>query len=400
MAIRLNTPTRWSLWLVGASALALALATGSGACVNPPQSLPGEGGGGQSGTGGGASVDPNKGKQLFQALESDLYAACGSCHDAGGVADTPFLAGPDRYQSMVSWPGIVVKNAAESKMLTYPVAGPQHTYAKLDADTYKDTLYPAVKAWLEEEAKAIVLTDPPTQGPAIDPFTPIMGFNAIYLGPLGADFEGMAITFTANELTDSTLELDDIEVHPTAKLGVHMVHPLFAVYPKGKPADPDPVDSFSNVEQYFEAGQAGLLGPGTLILTNWAPEAKLSVAFETIEKIDPIAGDGGVPTGSCKDVASFSANAAGPLQQNCFNCHGGGNQSAKGAVDMSALQSDPAAACAQILNRVNPADPPTSQLFITTDPGGNAAHPYKFGGSATNFNNFKTSVSNWIAAEK
>jgi hypothetical protein len=66
---------------------------------------------------------------------------------------------------------------------------------------------------------------------------------------------------------------------------------------------------------------------------------------------------------------------------------------------MSGLQTDPAKACAQIKNRVSPADPPSSQIFITTDPGGNAAHPFKFGGNADTFNNFRNSVSTWIAAE-
>jgi len=31
--------------------------------------------------------------------------------DAGGIADTPFLAGPDVYATIVSWPGLVVKDA-------------------------------------------------------------------------------------------------------------------------------------------------------------------------------------------------------------------------------------------------------------------------------------------------
>jgi len=67
---------------------------------------------------------------------------------------------------------------------------------------------------------------------------------------------------------------------------------------------------------------------------------------------------------------------------------------------MSALNTDSAKACAQIKNRVNPDDPTASQLFVTTDPGGNAAHPFKFGGNAGNFNTFRDSVSIWVAAEK
>src|SRR5262249_29380738 len=151
------------------------------------------------------------------------------------------------------------------------------------------------------------------------------------------------------------------------------------VLPPGGDPDPDPVDSFSNVDDTFEPGMAGTLGPGTLLLTNWRADGKLTIGFEKIEIVNPaMMTDGGMPMGPCKDVASFTTNAAPPLMGNCIMCHGGANAMAVGAVDMTALGSDPTATCGQVSNRVNPADPPSSQLFITTDPGGNAAHPYKF----------------------
>lgn len=404
----LRTPTRFGLWLVSTSAIALALGNAAGACTQPPTSIiPGLGGGGQGGESGGeggsgGSVG-NQGKALFDAMDQELYDACGSCHDAGGVADTPFLAGPDRYQSLLSWPGIVMKDASESKLVTYPIAASkEHSYKKIDAPELKTTLLPKVKAWLEAEAKLIVTTEAPDAGKFIAPFTPIIGFNAVYLDALGGEYTGMALTFNADAIGESALALDNLEVHPTAKLGVHLVHPLFIVYPKGKKGDPDPVDSFSNVDQYFDAGKAGTLGPGTLVLTNWVQGAKLSVAFQAIEPFSSEVGDGGTGggDGGCKNVDAFIASAQQLLQQNCFGCHGGGNAGAKGAVDMSSLNSDPAAACAQVKNRVTPEDPAKSQLFITTDPGGNAAHPYKFGGNNGNFNAFRTQVSEWITAEK
>lgn len=410
MQTRFNPLTRWSLWLVAVGALALGAATAGGACTPAPTNLNlGTGGGGGSGASSGGNntggAAPNQGKALFAALEGDLYEACGSCHDAGGIADTPFLAGPDVYATIVSWPGLVVEDATQSKLLTYPVAGPQHTYKKLDSAAYKGSLYPAVKAWLAEEAKNIVTTtmgDDAAAKAHIEPFAPIIGFNAVYLTALGDEYTGMAMTFNAVLVDEHVLELDDLQVHPTAALGVHLVHPLFSVYPIKKENDPDPVDSLSNVDQTFEAGQAGTLGPGTLILTNWQKGAKLSVAFEKIEPAvaEADAGADGGTEGGCKDVASFNANAAALLKQNCQGCHGGQNPQAKGAVDMSALASDAAAACSQIKNRVSPDNPGSSQLFITTDPGGNAAHPFKFGGSNGKFDAFKQSVSTWIAAEK
>jgi hypothetical protein len=403
------TKARWGFFLLGG--VCLAAAASMGACITQPPSLNlgGAGGDGSSYGGAGGSVGeggsapaPNKAKQMFAALDDTMYQSCGPmCHEAGGVSDMPFLAGPDHYQSIISWPGIVVKDPTTSKLETYPVSGPQHPYKKLDQPPLDTTLYPQIKAWLAEEAKGIVTSTQPGMVKTIDPFVPIIGFNAIYLSPLGSDFTGMAVTFNADLIDDNAIELSDIQVHPTGMEGLHVVHPLFVVYPVGKPADPDPVDSFSNVDQTFDPAQAGTLGPGTLILTNWSANAKLSVAFQKIELYSPSAGDGGTTTtGGCKDVNSFIANAQGPLKANCVACHGGGNAQAKGAIDMSLIDSDPGAACAQVKNRVSPASPDSSQIFVTTDPSGNAAHPYKFGGSNSKFDTFKSSVSQWIMAEQ
>lgn len=215
----------------------------------------------------------------------------------------------------------------------------------------------------------------------------------------------MAITFNANELTSTSLELTDVQVHTTAKMGVHLVHPLFSVYPKGGDPNPDPADSFSNVDQYIDYGKSDTLGPGTLILTNWLTDGKLQISFETIETYSTMTGTGGTggggPTGGCKDIDSFTTNAKDQFGQ-CLQCHGGANGQATSAVDMTGLvnDADVEQACAQIRNRVSPDDPPSSQLFVTTDPGGNAAHPYKFGQNQNAFNGFKNAVSIWIAAEK
>ena len=66
---------------------------------------------------------------------------------------------------------------------------------------------------------------------------------------------------------------------------------------------------------------------------------------------------------------------------------------------MSALGTDSSTACSQIKNRINTTDPPSSQIFVTTDPQGNAAHPFKFGGDAGQFGTFRDQVSIWINAE-
>ncbi len=389
--------------VIGLGALVMATAAIAAGCVEQPPGLaPPQTSNGPGGGSGPMDAGPvaNSGRELWEAMEADLVAACITCHDVAGLADTPFLAGPDRYQSFVSWPGIIATQPENSILLSYAMIGKGHIGTNLDTGSLKETLLPKVQAWLAQEAKNF--TEPPPQaGPHIDPFVPILGFNAIYLGALGPDFEGMAVTFQADLLAETTLELTNIELHPTSKVGLKVVHPLFVVHPVGNDPNPDPVDSFSNVDTIFAAGESGPLGPGTLILVNYSKDAKISLAFELIEKYAPAvpdAGDGG-PTGGCKDVAAFDANAKQPLAV-CLNCHGGGNNQAVSAVDMSALATDSAKACGQIKNRVNPNDPPASQLFITTDPGGNAAHPFKFGGNGGTFSTFRDNVSMWIAAEK
>lgn len=365
-----------------------------------PTSNSGGSGGGDTTASTTQGVD--KARQLFDGLVDEMMSACGSCHDAGGFADTPFLREP-RYDSITSWPGIVTKDPAESLLTTYAVSGSGHSGANLDSDALKNTLLPKVQAWLAEEAKAIADTPPEQKGKSVDPFAPILGFNAVYLDGIDKAFSGMAITFNANELTTSSLELTNVEVHTTSKMGLHIVHPLFSVYPKGGDPNPDPADSFSNVDQYIDYSQSTALGPGTLILTNWVEGGKLQISFEDIETystLNPDGGDGGT-TGGCQDIDSFTANAKGQFGQ-CLGCHGGANGQATAAVDMQGLVNDADVpnACAQIRNRVNPDDPPSSQLFITTDPNGNAAHPYKFNQNQGAFTTFKDAVSIWIAAEK
>ena len=212
----------------------------------------------------------------------------------------------------------------------------------------------------------------------------------------------MAVTFQAEELTDSSLSLTTLEIHPTAKKGLSFEHPLFTVYaPGSSDGDPDPVDSFSNVMQDVEPGETAPLGPGTVVLTNWVVGGKLSLNFETISVIDPTAmggAGGGMAGGACGALVSFENNAQGPLGA-CTNCHGGGNQTATNALDMSELTSNADEACGQVKNRVDFMNPAQSQIFVNTDPSGNASHPFKFGGNQGNHTNFVNSVSQWITAE-
>jgi hypothetical protein len=348
-----------------------------------------------AGGGGGAGGSENIGRELFEALLPDMAKECGACHSTGG--DTPFLGDPttgkpDPYMTITSWQGFVVKEPKKSDLLVHSVSK-EHKGIKPS-----DALYAKMLEWLTEESLYVADVSNEEQ-PTIPPFKPIVGgFNAVYLGALGPGFDGMAVTFVAEELTPTSLSLTDIEVHPTSKLGLKLVHPLFTVFEKGSiDGDPDPVDSFSNVTLELQPGTAGVLGPGTVVLTNWQSESRLSLAFESATVIDP---NGMVDPNAtpCKAVESFAANAA-PALNVCFQCHGGADPQAQGAVDMSELMSAPDKACGQVLNRVNPSAPAKSQIFVTTNPGNQAAHPFKFAGNMAQYNTFKDAVTKWIQEE-
>ena len=113
------------------SSMAAAVASCS---KDEPFVLQTSGGGGAGGNGGEGGAFVDNGKLLFEALEPDLTAACASCHEPNGLGDAPFLALPDRYSSVLSWPGVVTADPQQSLFLTYSVAGAGHTGTNLDGD--------------------------------------------------------------------------------------------------------------------------------------------------------------------------------------------------------------------------------------------------------------------------
>src|SRR5262249_45004348 len=150
---------------------------------------------------------------------------------------------------------------------------------------------------------------------------------------------------------------------------------------------------------------SGTVGPGTLILTGFKLGDRIGVVFATLAATNPPGGtDGGTGGGGgCKDVPDFTADAKPPLSNICVMCHGGANAGAQSALDMSRVNdttaAGQAAACAQVLNRVTPANPAQSRIFQVTAPGSAAVHPYKFP-DQNSFNAFQTMVSQWIVREQ
>ena len=398
--MKLSTFSPWLLLaaLGAAVAVSCTVVPGAGESAAATSGDMSTGAGGEASGGGGGDVGPQgaTGKAAFLAIQSDILGECGACHKLGGAADAPFLALPDVYSSISTWPGIISLTPTSSVLLTHPA---QSSHGGGMAPDMTPGLRAKVLKWLQKEALDI---PKPTESskPYITPFKPLLkgAFNTVYLDPLGKSLESSSISFNAVELGSppSLLMLSNIAVHPVADTTIHLVHPIFSVYPVGGGQEPDPVDSFSNVDQTLDLTSKPALGTGTLILTNWQKDARLGLAFETAAVTGA-----GTPLTQCKHPEAFLSAVVPQLQYCATHCHGGKEAKPTATMDLTQLaEMPPLDACAQVLVRINPKDPDASDLLVVTDPSKQVAHGYKFAGSKTDYSAFKAAVSPWINSEK
>jgi hypothetical protein len=355
---------------------------------------------GGGGTGAGGSLPQGAtGKEIFASFQADILGECGACHKLGGVADAPFLALPDVYSSIVTWPGIITLTPTSSILLTHPGAA---SHGAGMAPDMSKSLRAKVLPWLQKEALDIPKPTETTK-PYITPFKPLLkgAFNTVYLDPLGKTLESASISFNAIELGSppSMLLLKNVEVHPVADTTIHLVHPIFSVYPAGGGEEPDPIDSLSNVDQTMDLNDDPMLGTGTVILTNWQKDGRIGLAFETAEVTGV-----GTPLDGCKDDASkalFAKDVIPQLQYCADTCHAGKQAKPTAAMSLENLMMMPVdEVCARVRARIHPGDPDTSDILVVTDPSKQVAHGYKFAGNKGNYSAFKTAVSPWINSEK
>ena len=205
-----------------------------------------------------------------------------------------------------------------------------------------------------------------------------------------ATLAGVSISFTAKTL-GSSLELTQLTVATSPSMGVHLVHPLWVMWDAQYNATPDPVDSFSNLDETVFQMDSKPLGPGTLLLPNYTSQ-KLSVVFNLVE---PKTGstDGGTVSG-CKALANFVANVKPLLQANCNNCHVGANPTASLSWDFTRLTD--AQVCVNALTEINTTTVANSLLLSKPNPGVADGHPQKI----ATFGPYQTAVTNWINLEK
>ncbi len=309
-----------------------------------------------------------------------LSTTCSGCHAAGDPAWMRPL--PDEYSTIMGWPRLVdVATPATSVLLTKGMhQGPAWTAEQATP----------ILAWIEAERDEHPVEET-IETNAVDV---VDGANTLSLEAIGS--AGTTLTFTAEKLTYG-LYLKNITLH-AGPMGVNIKHPLFVTWMETTPS-PDPVDSFDTVEIDLAANTSAVIGGGLLMLSNVPANAKLSISFKFI---GPAVGGGSTTLPGCKVVTSFTQNARTPLSGSCVSCHGGTNGGATAAVDMTKINdtsaTGQAAACGQILGRVNLTTPDQSGILLAPDPNSGVGHPFKL--TATAYPAFKTALTTWISAEK
>jgi hypothetical protein len=343
-----------------------------------------------------------------------LQESCIQCHD-GSRANIGFIQADNdlaRRDTLLAYTPAVVNLDAppSSRILTKGV----HEGPELGAEAASDLL-----DWIQKEkeaqahsgsgsgdpiiATAQVIPQYCTGGASGSPTCP---FNNIGLDDIGAP--GAKISFTIQAL-GSGLYVTNLKVVPGTG-GVYIEHPLWVGFPaNGGDPVPDTIDRFFAVKMDLMATATATdqtIAGGTAAFVGFpaGPMDKIQIHFKKVGPFDPAAAGGGAVNNSCRDLASFKANAQGPLNTNCASCHTGtANPSAKSALNMSgvetAVDTTIQAACDQIRGRVDLNAAANSGLFQSPKPG-NMNHPFTFGGNQTLYDNFVAAVTAWINIEK
>jgi hypothetical protein len=340
-----------------------------------------------------------------------LQQQCAGCH-SGSEADIAFLAGGTSSAVHDTLMGsslqVVNLDAPESSRLLTKGA---HAGPSLTAQESSDIL-----EWITAERDAAGVM--PDQGLQTGKFTPLLctggtpgvdatcPINHVGLDALG--LPGASIDLVAQALSQD-LYVTDLKLHASVD-GVYIEHPLFVSWPADptQPEIPDTLDRFFSVKMDEMPMAADSIGGGTAAFVGFTPTNQVSIHFKVIGKY--MSGSGGTGTGGttvsgCRQLASFKQNAQGPLQTNCASCHANGaNGSAIAAMDITGVGTTDdtmiQTACNQVRTRINFQATNSSSFYIAPDPGQATNHPFKFGGSAANFSNFKSAIDPWVQAEK
>lgn len=369
--------------------LMLATALAATGCLGTP--------GKSGGPGSDGSAEEAAARAQFESeVQPVLMGACVACHVSIGGVGPGFLSGaPDIYGTIRSWPNLVIGgNPASSRLYAY---GTSSSHARVGVNL-TDPQADIVRRWIE------IVPETPGGGGAepeiVTPlYTPVEGLNTIDLASVAAGLEGATITFSADQLAAGLL-MTQITVNAGAG-GIHLKHPLFTTWCDGTGT---PVNSLEGLDLIVEPNLTAALGPGTLSLSSFRSGCQLSLSFEVLEPSTGAPGgpDAGGPLGGgCMAVASFTANARGPIENRCGGCHANEANPAHNAWDQTMIgdlaEGAQAEACGQALGNVNLAAPDMSQLLNRVRPGQATGHPLTL--NAGDFDTFQAAILAWVADE-
>ncbi len=344
-------------------------------------------------TGGDDGGAPDMGvdvvAQFNQNVAPIMTASCAGCHAKNGGVGPGFLAPPDMLRTMLTYPGIIGSTPDTSRIY----AKGQHEGPALTPQQA-----PVVADWINlYNAHKPESGDAGANKPQLTPFKPVMGANTIELAALDAALVGGTITFNA-QMVGTSIELSSITVTTPKDSGAHMVHPLWVIWDTHYNPTPDPVDSFSNLDETIPAGQSMPLGPGEVILPNFQQGFLVNVVFQLLEAKTVENPDGGGVVGGgggCKNLMGFDSIAKPTLGSTCATCHAQAGNSAQMAFSLLGINNagGDAQACANTLGEINVNTPAMSAIYTYTDPASGIQHPFKFP-SKSNF------ADAWISTEK
>lgn len=373
--------------------------------------------GSSSDEGGGASGDAAaNGEKLFRIVQRDLIVRCGgpngSCHVRGAIAPH-WLGDPDPYLSAKKYPGILpaTRDTSDSTILT------QVAHAGPSLKSYPE-LYSHVADWVTSE-----LVPPPL--PNTGAFAVVNGFNVINLNTLGSGLDGARLTFLATEASEGTLSLTAMRVQAPQNANIKLDAPFFVILPRNGKVKAEPEVNGFKGELTVPAGTSVDLYTGKMILTGWDNAGSLKIVFNKIESTPGMG-----PNNACTALALFTGKAVPAMRQNidltgdddigpgydggiydggvvgqgqCVTCHAKATptdespSTAVRAMDLRAIDSDPAAACGQARQFINFQNKAQSVILLTPTGKANPNHSIK---PLADTDPIIRDIAEWVNAEQ
>jgi hypothetical protein len=356
-----------------------------------------------------ASADP---EPLFRAIEADLKTTCGGvnggCHIRGSQAPH-WLGDPDAYLSAKKYPGILpaTREPGDSTILTQV----DHIGPSLK---HYPKLYDKVGAWLSAEL-------PPPPLPATPKFQVATGFNLVNLNTLGSGLDGARLTFLATEASVGTLSITAIRIYAPQNANLQMDSPFFVVLPRNGKVKAEPTVNGFQGELTVPAGTSKDFYSGNMILTRWDSAGQLKIAFTKLTSTPGTGANEG-----CKALDVFKSQALPAMRSqlsvtagddndggvydgsvigtgSCVGCHAKAPNPdeavspAVSAMDLRAVDTDPAAACAMARTYISFENKPQSLILLNPTGKANPNHPIV---PLLDTDPIVTGIAAWVNAEQ